>query len=205
MGFATPWRGKCWGHDSRRSCHVLDVLRNLETRSGPRLFILPAFLVNSLAKQSAILQYMMGSDNEPRRRSRLVELFSSEQFYPILDLLSLYLGLADFLVLCQVTKELYPLKDYLRRTYLSINIRLSDFVTAPHMFRSQLGKHDALISGGFALSFFEFNRWKVPNLDVFIEAGICAEEFTNYIREHEGYETSQENNPEVETVRSLFF
>ena len=70
------------------------------------------------------------------------------------------------------------------------------------MFRSQLGRYDALISGGFALNFFDFSYLKVPNLDVFIEAGIHAVEFTNYIRKLEGYETSTEINPDDETVGS---
>jgi len=115
-------------------------------------------------------------------------------------MLSSYLGLADFEVLYQVSKELYQLKDSLRRKHLNINIRLRDFVANPEMFRSQLGKYDALISGVFALNFFELSRWKVPNLDILVRAGSHADEFENYIRDQEGYETDSNDNPEVETV-----
>ena len=145
----------------------------------------------------------MASDNECRQQSKLAELFST-RFEPILALLSSYLGIAGLSVLYRVSKNFSGLKEHLQKSRFNINGRLSDFVADPDMFRSQLGKYDALISGGFALNFFESGHWKVPNLDVFIEAGIRAEEFTNYIREYEGYEASTEVNPDVETVSSLF-
>lgn len=143
----------------------------------------------------------MASDGECRRQSKLVELFST-RFDPILTLISLYLGIAGLSALYQVNKTFYGLKEHLQKSHFNINKRLSDFVVHPDMFRSQLGKYDALISGGFALNFFDFGYWKVPNLDVFIEAGIHAVEFTNYIRKHEGYETNTEVGSDDETVGS---
>ncbi|RYO92279.1 hypothetical protein DL762_001728 [Monosporascus cannonballus] len=116
-----------------------------------------------------------------------------------MDLLFSYLGLADFEVLYQVSKELYKLKDSFRRKHLNINTHLRDFVANPEVFRYQLGKYDALISGGFALNFFELGRWKVPNLDILIRAGNNADEFEKHIRDQEGYETDSNDNPEVET------
>lgn len=135
------------------------------------------------------------------RQSKLVELLIPNNRPPIFDLLSSYLGMGDFLVLCQMSHELSQLKDYLRSTRLNILVR--DFVDHPDILRSRLREHGAVISGSFALSFFDLNQ-KTPNLDVYIGAGIPAEEFTNYIREQEGYEISQKSNSEVETVSSFF-
>ncbi|KFH40863.1 hypothetical protein ACRE_084410 [Hapsidospora chrysogenum ATCC 11550] len=141
----------------------------------------------------------MGSDNQVRRQSRWVELFDPETYYPVLERLSSYLTIADFLVLCQVCRRLAGLKDCILRKISSVNIRLRDFVDDPTMFRSQLGNCGALISGSFALNLFELSRYKVLYLDVFVRDGPDTDHFTNYIRETEKY---QRNNPEVRTVES---
>jgi hypothetical protein len=136
------------------------------------------------------------SDNESQRQPRLVELFDSEKYYPVLEVLSSCLTMADALALCRV--GLSGLKNAMLRKIANINNRLRDFLDDPVMFRSQLGKHNALISGPFALNILELGRRKVLYLDVFIEDGIGADEFTEYIQESEKY---QNDNPEVETVK----
>ncbi|KAF1972375.1 hypothetical protein BU23DRAFT_644310 [Bimuria novae-zelandiae CBS 107.79] len=118
----------------------------------------------------------------------------------ILTIISLHLGIAGLQALYQVSKAFYGLKEHLQKSHFNINKRLSDFVVCPDMFRSQLGKYNALISGGFALNFFGLDHWKVPNLDIFIEAGTHAVDFTNYIQKDEGYDTSTEGNSNDETV-----
>ena len=60
----------------------------------------------------------------------------------------------------------------------NINVRLSNFVDDPIMFRSHLGNNGALISGSFALNLFEMSHQKVSNLDVFVEDGAAADQFT---------------------------
>ncbi|RYP26154.1 hypothetical protein DL767_008150 [Monosporascus sp. MG133] len=139
----------------------------------------------------------MASNNESQRQSRWVELFDPENYYPVLEVLSSYLTIADFLVLCQVCKGLDGLKNCMLRKISNINVRLRDFVDDAVMFRSQLGNYGALISGLFALNIFELGHRKVLYLDVFIEDGANADQFTKYIREIEKY---QNDNPEVETT-----
>jgi hypothetical protein len=141
----------------------------------------------------------MASNNDFQRQSRWVELFNPETYYPVLEMLSSYLTIADFLVLCQVCKRLDGLKDCILRRISSVNVRLRDFVNDPIMFRSQLGNCGALISGSFALNFFELSRSKVLYLDVFVKDGPNADQFTNYMRQNERY---QNDNPDAETVKS---
>ena len=142
----------------------------------------------------------MNSNNESQRQSIWVELFNHEKYYTVVEVLSPYLTIADFLVLCQVCKGLDGLKNYMLRKIFNINVRLRDFVNDPVMFRSQLGNYGALISGSFALNIFVGHR-KVLYLDVFINDRANADQFINYIRENEKY---QNDNPEVETMKRQF-
>lgn len=57
----------------------------------------------------------------------------------------------------------------------------------PQSFRSQMGRHNALVSGSVALQFFERVVWKESDIDIFIEQGENAEAFGNYLIEQEGY------------------
>ncbi|KAF1809576.1 hypothetical protein P152DRAFT_441373 [Eremomyces bilateralis CBS 781.70] len=147
----------------------------------------------------------MASEGNSWRQSKPANLLSLLTYYPVWGTLLSYLCLADFLVLFQVSKGIRrKLKDNLGRKCLNIDILLSNFVTHPDIFRSQLGKHDALISGGFALNFFELSRWTVLNMDVFVPSGVHATEFTDYICKHEGYKASEEYSQEAETGRGHF-
>ncbi|KAI8716418.1 hypothetical protein NCS52_00935500 [Fusarium sp. LHS14.1] len=56
-------------------------------------------------------------------------------------------------------------------------------------FRSELGKCDGLIAGGFARNFFEFGRWDVTTLLLYVEQGPKSQGFADYLRDHEGYRT----------------
>ncbi|RTE68648.1 hypothetical protein BHE90_016973 [Fusarium euwallaceae] len=141
----------------------------------------------------------MTSHNESQRQSRWIELFDPKKYYPVLEVLSLYLTIADFLVLCRVCKGLDGLKDCMLRKISNVNTQLKDFVDDPPMFRSKLGNYGALISGPFALNLLELGQWRVLYLDVFIKDGDNADHFTKYVRENEKYEN---DSPEVETVKS---
>lgn len=57
----------------------------------------------------------------------------------------------------------------------------------PQLFRSELGKHNALVSGSVALQFFERVVWRESDLDVFIEEGENAGTFHKYLTEKEYY------------------
>lgn len=55
-----------------------------------------------------------------------------------------------------------------------------------------MGKHDALISGSFAIQFFERVMWKESDLDIFIGQGPGAEALEDYLCKQEGYSLSHE-------------
>ena len=118
----------------------------------------------------------------------------------IFDKIFSYLNMADFLVFRKVCKQYYKVEHLQRR--FNINILLRPFVSYPQMFRSELGKHDTLISGGFALNFFGLGWSNVSVLDLFVEAGRQKDGLVNYIKDREGYD--KEDNLEITTVRGFF-
>ncbi|KAG5781305.1 hypothetical protein H9Q73_005035 [Fusarium xylarioides] len=54
-------------------------------------------------------------------------------------------------------------------------------------FRKELGKHDGLIAGDFVRNFFEFNRWEVSSLLLYIKRGTKYQGFIKYLLDHKGY------------------
>ncbi|KAH7180276.1 hypothetical protein DER46DRAFT_693395 [Fusarium sp. MPI-SDFR-AT-0072] len=115
---------------------------------------------------------------------------------PILEVLRSFLIIPDFLALFQVCKRLYIIKNDILRLICGINAALKTFVIDTTMFRSQLGHYNAIISGPFALNFFQLSSNKVSKLDVFIKEGADADQFTEYLQRTEEYK----NDSEVETI-----
>jgi hypothetical protein len=76
---------------------------------------------------------------------------------------------------------------------------LRPFVSDPRIFQSELGKHDALISGVFALNFFQFGRSNVPVLDLFVKAGGQTDGLVAYIKDYANYDN--EDYLEITMVR----
>ena len=61
-----------------------------------------------------------------------------------------------------------------------------------------MGICNALISGSFALQYFEGVRWTEPDLDMFVEDGSDATEMEHYLCKSEGYRVSSERDPNDE-------
>jgi len=61
-------------------------------------------------------------------------------------------------------------------------------VSDPVAFRYEQGKHNDLISGLFALDFFELSRPNVPTLDLFLGPEGQVVDFIRYIKDREGYD-----------------
>lgn len=79
------------------------------------------------------------------------------------------------------------LNIHLKNRY-NINKKSKRFVTKPPAFRSELGRYDALISGSFALQFFDGVVWDESDLDIFVEDGDYAPlAIGEYLIEREGY------------------
>lgn len=89
--------------------------------------------------------------------------------YPIFDNICAHLDPHDLLFLRSTTKQLSPSFETLFKTQWNINRLLLRFVGDPVKFRSQLSKHDALISGSFALQFFERRIWQDSDLDIYAD------------------------------------
>ncbi|KAI3571766.1 hypothetical protein IWW34DRAFT_638544 [Fusarium oxysporum f. sp. albedinis] len=117
---------------------------------------------------------------------------------PILEVLRSYLIIPDFLELFQVCRRLYLIKDRTLRSICGINIALKNFVRDATLFRSQLGHYNAVISGSFALNFFQLSNKKVSHLDIFVKDGAGADQFTDYLQRTEEYK----NDSEVDRVRN---
>ncbi|KAI1143205.1 hypothetical protein F5Y05DRAFT_420937 [Hypoxylon sp. FL0543] len=93
-----------------------------------------------------------------------------------------------------------------------INDKLSRFIKYPIQFRSQLGRSGALISGSFALQFFERTLWPDSDLDIVVQDGVNLEGLSKYLTTVERYkmveEEPHEYNPsvyikEVQTYRYM--
>lgn len=146
-------------------------------------------------QQNAAPRYVNGATcvslplTQPSRSPRFLLnlLIHHEQYYPIFDRICSYLSIADILTLRRTCKQLSNLYHVLLETQWNVNSRLRRFVKDPQGIRTQLGRHDALISGGFALQFFERVTWKESDLDIFIESGPGPIAFGNYLTEVEGY------------------
>lgn len=54
-----------------------------------------------------------------------------------------------------------------------------------------MGKHDVLISGSFAIQFFERVTWKESDLDLYAQAGSSTEALHKYLCEKEGYRVNR--------------
>lgn len=109
--------------------------------------------------------------------SKLIGLLSDKSQNPsltIVDTILFHLRIADIYALHATCRSLRWLVDYMTDSphLLNINKQLGPFVKDPMRFRSELGKYDGLIAGGFVRNFFEFGRWDVTTLALYVEQGL---------------------------------
>ncbi|EXL93467.1 hypothetical protein NOF04DRAFT_13761 [Fusarium oxysporum II5] len=136
---------------------------------------------------------MTDLDTLSQHQPQLVEMLLQP---PILEVIRSFLTIPDFLALFRVCKRLYIIKNDILRLICGINVALKTFVIDATMFRSQLGHYNAMISGPFALNFFQLSSNKVLKLDIFIKEGADADQFTDYLQRTEEYK----NDSEIETI-----
>lgn len=113
--------------------------------------------------------------------------FDRESRYPIFDTLRNCLSIAEIVSLTQTCKTFSGLYQYLLPVQWDVDKALRRYVDDPYGFRSQMAKHDALISDDFATKYFERATWKVYKLCVVIRQGFGVDPFSKYISETEGY------------------
>lgn len=134
----------------------------------------------------------------PPRRGKHVEkvrealtflnLFHFDAHFPIVNRICEMLPIADVINLTRTCKQLCGLYKALVPAQWSINRKLQRFVRDPQGFRTQMSKCDALISGSFAVQYFERVTWKDSDLDVFVRYGLGTDSFHLYVCAVEGYQ-----------------
>lgn len=144
---------------------------------------------------------MMASNSKSQQQSKFASFLISQEPLEIFDKICSYLNTAEFLVFRQVCKRYYQVKN-LQRCF-NINMLLRPFVSDPRVFRSKLGKHNALISGVFALNFFELGWSNVPVLELFVEVGAQTDELVAYIKDNEDYD--REDYLDITMVSACFW
>lgn len=138
---------------------------------------------------------MTDLDTLSRRQRQLAEMLLQP---PILKVFRSYLITSDFLMLFQVCRQLYLIKDRTLSSICGINVALKNFVGDATLFRSQLGHYNAMISGSFALNFFQSGNKKDSRRDIFVKDGAGADQFADYLQRTEEYK----NDSEVDRVRN---
>jgi len=93
------------------------------------------------------------------------------------------------------TKQLVHSIDRLSKVQWNINRALKRFVNDPVGLRSSMARHEALISGSFALQFFARTVWEDSDLDIYLEAPGQGKEdgmkaLARHLMENEGYNFS---------------
>lgn len=118
----------------------------------------------------------------------LLDILHLESHYPIFDRICSYLSIGSIIALTQTCRGLSTLYQSLLPSQWNVDRHLRRFVQDPQFFRSQMGKHNALVSGSVAVQFFERVFWKDSDLDIYIERGPNAHAFGEYLTKKEGYE-----------------
>ena len=129
--------------------------------------------------------------------------FNLDSNYPIFKRFCDLLSIAEIVALTRTCKALSNLYRYLLPMHWDIDKNLRRFVDDPYRFRSQMGKCDALISGSFAVQFFERVTWTASDLDIFIQEGNRANAFKEHLIKIEGYALVKSQHREPYGMSSL--
>lgn len=105
----------------------------------------------------------------------------------VAEVILAYLTLADSVALHRVCRVIRGVIESERRSRLSINYLLREFVEDCDLFRYNLGSSDGLLIGGAILEFSERRHCTVPCLDILLEGGPRATSFVDYLGSEERY------------------
>ena len=123
--------------------------------------------------------------------------------YPIFDCFCSIVPIADLVSLTRTCRQLNSLYQRALPKQWDVNKRLKRFVQDPQGFRSQMATHNALISGSFAIQFFERVTWNESDLDIFVENKNDAAEFEQHLCEREGYRFVREQDHNGELYENM--
>ncbi|RYP62277.1 hypothetical protein DL771_009807 [Monosporascus sp. 5C6A] len=114
---------------------------------------------------------------EPSILLDLIIPLDGDPYRVIRTCLMQYFDAGDVLHLCATSRLL---RDTVKKAAFDINARLRRFFDNPTEFRTELGRCDALITGPFALQFFERATWPDSNLQILVEDGRNFERLKAY-------------------------
>lgn len=120
-------------------------------------------------------------------KKRKLTFFYLLNLYPVFHGVTSLLPIRDIIALTRTCRGLSKTYQYMLPVQWNIDRTLQRFVNDPCEFRSQMGRHNALVSGSLALQFFERVVWNDSDMDVFITKGDGATEFSRYICRRENY------------------
>ncbi|EPE34585.1 hypothetical protein GLAREA_10279 [Glarea lozoyensis ATCC 20868] len=108
---------------------------------------------------------------------------------PIFDTLCSFLEPRDLISFFGTTKACRDLYPTLLTSQFNINRLLKRFVKTPVALRSELAKHNAVISGSTALQLFERVTWRKSDLDIYVERddGTAVSALGTYLTTVESY------------------
>ncbi|KAL8893571.1 MAG: hypothetical protein Q9192_005134 [Flavoplaca navasiana] len=121
------------------------------------------------------------------RAITFVNTFSRDAHYPIFSCLCDHLSIGGILALSKTCKDFSDIYDFLLPIQWNVDKRLQRFVNDPVGLRSKMGELDALVSGSFAIQFFERVTWLSSDLDMYVKAGARAYALRTYLANSEGY------------------
>ncbi|MCJ1295304.1 hypothetical protein MMC34_006866 [Xylographa carneopallida] len=147
------------------------------------------------------------SNAQEKEQTILNLLTNHEQHYTVFDGICSYLGIAEIIALTRTCKKLSGLYQRLLKTQWNIDRQLRRFVNNPKGFRAQLGRNDALLSGDFALQFFERRVWQDGNMELFAYRYSEVRALESYLVEVEDYMCSNMTpsilNPDLKTSQKI--
>ena len=126
--------------------------------------------------------------------SEIYKLFDLNSKYPIGARISRLLPIADIINLTRTCKAFSGLYRSLLPSQWNVDKRLALFVDDVSLFRSQMAKYDALVTGSFALQLFDRVYWPASDVDVNIRDG--ADAFEEYLCNAEGYKLKRSTDGE---------
>ncbi|QDS77712.1 hypothetical protein FKW77_004048 [Venturia effusa] len=122
------------------------------------------------------------------KSAQLFDIFTKRaENWTIFNNVASRLPASDVFSLQRVCKATAPIYKELQRTGWNVDKRLGRFFRDPVLFRWTLGINDALVSGSFALQFFERVMWKESDLDIFVQEGAGFDNMCSHLIEKEGY------------------
>ncbi len=119
------------------------------------------------------------------KAQKLLRLFHVDSNYPIGTRICWLLPIVDIINLTKTCKAFSKLYRSLISSQWNVEWRLARFVSDVTSFRCQMARTNALISGSFALQFFDRVCWPASDLDINIRQG--SDTFESYLCRVEGY------------------